>query len=105
MPHICKCFRTVIFILPILFAGAPVSSQTRCGQRSILVEYLFERFGEVPHAIGLASDNSLMEVFASEATGTWSVLMTRPGGPSCLVSAGSAYQSIIASPKKQGTPS
>lgn len=59
-------------------------------ERSLIVEALAERFGEQPVVIGLSSIDEMMEIFASE-NGTWSLVMTRADGWSCLIIAGRAF--------------
>ena len=62
-----------------------------CGRRDAMVKVLFERFREEPRAIGLAGPSAMIEVFASKA-GTWTILLTRPDGGSCIVSAGESWE-------------
>jgi hypothetical protein len=33
-------------------------------------------------------------VFASEETGTWTIAVTRPGGPTCIVAAGEHFEAL-----------
>ena len=37
-------------------------------------------------------DDGLVEVYASEETGTWTILMTRPDGTTCLLAAGQRWE-------------
>ena len=34
----------------------------------------------------------MLEVFASAETGTWTITLTMPGGPTCLVASGEAWE-------------
>ncbi|EBA12253.1 hypothetical protein [Roseobacter sp. CCS2] len=78
-----------------LLAAHPVSAQTgHCADHATVVERLGERYGESRQSIGLGSDNAVVEVFASMDTGSWTITVTRPGGPTCLVAAGQAYQYV-----------
>ncbi|WP_108813915.1 hypothetical protein [Loktanella sp. Alg231-35] len=63
-----------------------------CAEHSTVVERLAERYGEIRQTIDLARDNSVVEVFASMDTGSWTITVTRPGGQTCLAAAGQAYQ-------------
>ncbi len=63
-----------------------------CADHATVVERLGEHYGESRQSMGLASDNAVVEVFASMDTGSWTITVTRPGGPTCLVAAGQAYQ-------------
>lgn len=42
-------------------------------------------------ATGLASAGQVVEVFASETTGTWTITVTRPDGTACLVATGEHF--------------
>lgn len=63
-----------------------------CADRDRIVERLATGYGETRQTVGIGSDNTLVEVFASLDTGTWTIVITRAGGPSCLVASGQAYQ-------------
>lgn len=65
-----------------------------CADHAAVVARLGEFYGESRQSIGLGQDNSVVEVFASMDTGSWTITVTRPGGPTCLVAAGQAYQYV-----------
>ena len=65
-----------------------------CAARAQVVATLATRYGESRQSIALAADNSVVEVFASRDTGSWTITVTQPGGLTCLVSAGQAYQYV-----------
>lgn len=62
-----------------------------CARRDEMVKVLARRFDERPRAIGLANATAVIEVFTSEK-GTWTILLTRPDGASCIVSAGENWE-------------
>lgn len=68
-------------------AGAP-SPAGACAARAEVVAKLAERFGETLHSVGPERSDGLVEVYASGRTGTWTVIVTRPDGTSCLLAAG-----------------
>ncbi len=79
----------------MMLAANNSSAQTRsCAPHEAVVERLAVRYGESRQSIGLGADNSVIEVFASMDTGTWTITMTQPGGPTCLVAAGQAFQQL-----------
>lgn len=90
---------TLVFAAALpLMALAPASPARAqqaavCGERATIVTRLAERWGESRQSIGLAADNTLVETFASE-TGSWTITITRPGGPTCLVASGEHYQHL-----------
>lgn len=81
----------------ILAAGHAFSQTPRpCAERAQVIERLASGYGEARHAIGLAANNHVMELYASEETGSWTVVMTTPEGVTCLVAAGQSYERIEA---------
>lgn len=50
-------------------------------------------FAERPVSGGLQDDGNLLSVFASPATGTWTMVSTSPDGQSCIVAVGQDWQS------------
>ena len=55
-----------------------------------MIRKLEEKFGETLRSIGLHQTDGVVEVYCSEETGTWTILMTRPDGMSCLIAVGPA---------------
>ena len=69
------------------------AQQLACAKRDDMVKSLFSQYKEKQRAIGLASRNAVIEVFTSKS-GSWTILLTRPDGASCIVSAGEAWEDI-----------
>jgi hypothetical protein len=79
----------------MMLAVNDANAQARnCADHAQIVERLAESYGESRQSIGLGSDNAVVEVFASVETGSWTIVVTRPGGPSCLVAAGQSFQQV-----------
>jgi hypothetical protein len=66
---------------------------SNCAARDTVVERLADGYGETRQSIGLAPNNSVVEVFASLETGTWTITVTNPSGITCLVASGQSYES------------
>jgi len=82
-------------VTALALAAQQATAQTRtCAPHQVIVERLAERWGETRQSIGLGADNSVVEVFASLDTGTWTITVTRPGGPTCLVASGESFQHL-----------
>lgn len=75
---------------------AMAQGAARCADHATIVAQLAERYDERLQSIGLGRDNSVLEVYASDATGSWSITVTKPGGPTCLVAAGQSFQMVTA---------
>lgn len=82
----------------MLSVAAPAVAQTvslQCAQRDGIVEMLSNDFGETRRAIGVAGEGAVMELFASDATGTWTAIMSLPDGRTCLVMSGSDFSETV----------
>lgn len=78
----------------MILAADHAFAQANCHSHDLVVSRLAERYGESRQSIGLSADNAVVEVFASLETGTWTITVTRPGGPTCLVASGHAFQAL-----------
>ena len=87
--------------LPLLaafaaFSGALVASPAMgghilCGNRNVMVRTLNEKYGEELRFAGLAGQ-SWVELYASDETGSWTILVTSTRGNACLRMAGEAFR-------------
>lgn len=68
---------------------------SRCGERQAMIDYLANRFKEIPHAMGLVSTRGVIELFVSKK-GSWTMLMTMTSGRTCLMAAGESWEPIKA---------
>lgn len=75
-----------------------------CGNRAQLVAELEKEWGEAPAAIALDAAGNMVQILANPDTATWSMLVVRPSTVACLVSHGTAWESI-APPADPGDPS
>lgn len=79
----------------VLIAGPARAQQSNaCAPRAQVVEKLAQKYGETRHSIGLGSNNAVMEVFASQETGTWTITVTTTAGMTCLVASGQAFEAL-----------
>ena len=75
-----------------LMTSAASAQSRNCAEHAAVVERLADGYGESRQSIGIAANNTVVEVFASTETGTWTIVVTQPGGPTCLVASGEAFQ-------------
>jgi len=73
-----------------------------CAPRSDVVAHLARTFGETRRAIGLAQENAVIEVFAAEATRTWTITVTSANGTTCIVAAGDSFEALAESLPPRG---
>jgi len=84
---------SLIIMLTAFLAAAPAFAQALCAKHADLLNHLAQRYGEKPHAIGLTDGGSLIEVVVSPK-GTWTILVTQPTGPSCIVATGKQWETV-----------
>ena len=69
------------------------TAQTACDDRKAIVDKLAKTFSEAPVSMGLATNGSVIEVFASP-TGTFTIILTMPSGLSCVMAAGENWEDL-----------
>jgi hypothetical protein len=84
--------RLPAYFLALLLAAGPAAAM-QCGSRDAVTITLAERYGEVRQALGLAQNGVVMELYAAQS-GSWTIVITRPDGMTCLLAAGEEFQSI-----------
>ncbi len=100
-PLIASLFALCALVIAV--ATAPAHAQSaNCAPRDQIIEHLKNNYGEHPIMMGLTPQNTVMEVFTSNETGTWTITVTLPNGTTCLVASGQNIQAIEAAAK--GTP-
>ncbi|QUJ76883.1 hypothetical protein KDD17_02145 [Sulfitobacter albidus] len=81
-------------IVIALGGQAAAQSARNCAPRDVVVERLATGYGETRQSVGLGANNAMVEVFASEETGSWTILITAPSGVSCLVASGQSFEEV-----------
>jgi hypothetical protein len=79
MPNARLLVRAAV-ALSLAAATPPAGAdELRCAERTRVVQKLLER---------------VVELYSSETTGTWTILVTRPDGISCLLAAGQLWEQV-----------
>jgi len=78
----------------VALASQASAQQRNCGQRETVVARLAEGYGETRQSVGIGANNAVVEVFASEETGSWTIIFTMPTGLSCLVASGQSFEEV-----------
>lgn len=83
-----------------LFIAFPVVAQAQmaCGTRDAVVAKLGDKYGEVRRGGGLAGPTAIYEIWASDETGSWTILKTTPDGFACVMAVGEGWQDDAATP-------
>ncbi len=87
--------RTTILAFALAGAAGAAQAQTgNCAEHEEMVRHLAEGWGESRQSIALDASNAVIELFASPETGTWTMTVTRPGGPTCMIASGHAFEML-----------
>jgi len=81
------------FLIGSNLLASAAQAQYACAKRQAIAESLKNKHQEVPLSVGVASNGTVIEVFASES-GSFTIVNTRPDGLSCLIAAGENWQAI-----------
>jgi len=87
---------TAALIFGMAAIAPPAQAQVACAKRTQITSRLTERFGETPVGIGLSSATQIIEVWASEQTQTWTILLTDTHDRSCVIASGTAWTGVPA---------
>jgi hypothetical protein len=85
-------------VLTVALATAAFASGAQagpaCGKRDDILAQLSERYREAPVGIGVAGNGGLIELATAGTGATWTLLITLPNGPTCLLAAGRDWQPL-----------
>ena len=87
--------KTAFATATLLLVAAPLAAQSMdgpCGKREFFVDQLVDTYEEQPVAGGLQSENSLVEIWASKKTGSFTILVTDTSGETCVAFTGEDFQ-------------
>ena len=97
----------LVAVLTGCLAALPALAQSsgqgpRCAPRAQVLDLVETRLSESRRAIGLTSAQTVMELYASDETGSWTLVVTLPSGLSCLVATGRGFEAE--GPRPAGAP-
>lgn len=86
----------MLLIATLAMAAFASSAQATpaCGRRDDILAQLSDRYREAPVGIGVAGNGGLIELLTASTGATWTLLITLPNGPTCLVAAGQDWQPL-----------
>jgi hypothetical protein len=85
------------YILALLiFLGAPAlaTAQSVCATHQTVTDKLKQTFDERPVNEGLSSNGGMLEIFVSPNGETWTIVLSRADGVSCLMATGEHWESV-----------
>lgn len=83
--------------LPVLLGTQPAEAgqrKTLCMPREKAAAILGKRYKERPVGMGLASNGTVLELYHREDGASWTMIMTRPDGMSCVMATGKSWNSF-----------
>lgn len=81
--------------LLVLISGChPALAQQNCAPREMVVDRLASVYGETRQSMGLGANNAVVEVFASDSSGSWTITVTSANGVTCLVASGQHFENL-----------
>ena len=94
-----KQFKLMVATLALGFgltlaAQAHAQTARNCAVRDKVVDRLAQGYGETRQSIGLGTNNAVIEVFASDETGSWTITVTTTSGVTCIVASGQAFETL-----------
>lgn len=94
----------IAIALDALASAAGAQVHALCGDRAAFVQQLEESYGETRVGVGVDRSGPIVEIFANRETGTWTLMITRADGVSCLIAAGDAWHTMAPRPLPSGDP-
>lgn len=91
-------------LVAVLAATQIAHSAPQCDSREAVTALLADRYGETRRSVGIAGEGAVMELYAADATGTWSITFTLPDGQMCLMASGTGYEAVTEELPAKGDP-
>lgn len=67
----------------------------KCAAHKAMVQLLTKKYSETPMGVGTVNQDRFMQLFVSER-GSWTILVTKTNGESCIVAAGKNWEEVPA---------
>ena len=91
-------------LLGVLALPAAGLAQSFCAERDRVVSRLETGYDETFAGGGMQSGTRIVEVWTSEENGTWTILLTRADGTSCIMASGTHWREGIPTAELSGVP-
>ena len=86
------CIRSLVIAAMAFSPTTLLAQQNNCADRQHVVNKLESGYGEVFAGGGLQNASRIFEVWFSEDKGTWTILMTRADGVTCIMASGTNWR-------------
>lgn len=84
--------RLALAVAAMLIAS-PASAKI-CGDSKFMADELAKKYGERPTAFGIQADGTMLQLYVSSKTGTWTAVISMPNKRSCIVGAGKQWHTL-----------
>jgi hypothetical protein len=84
---------TALALLGSSVISPPAQARQLCGDRGELLKRLEQGHEETRRALGLSADGGVLEILVSPKGG-WTMLVTYPKRPTCVIAVGEAWQML-----------
>ena len=92
----------------LLAAGASLAvsttaaqAQMQCHEHKEVLGKFADTYKEAPVAGGLTQDGRLLQVLSSGDAGTWTIVLSKPDGLTCVIMAGEAWRKLNPKPAQK----
>ena len=86
--------------LAFMASCSPALAAPVCTENDKMTRALTDKLGQVQVFTGITENGSLIELYASDTTGVWTVILTGPNMNSCVASVGTAF-SLTGKPQEE----
>ena len=98
-----KLFALSFGFAVVIIATKNAHAAPTCAPRADILAQLAETYSETRQSIGIATNNAVVETFAS-TSGSWTIIVTMTSGQSCLIASGQNFESLTESLPAKGEP-
>ena len=81
----------LVFLVVMAVTPALAQNIQACGPRQAIVDHLKTNHDETITARGLSSRGWVLEIFANQEIGSWTIISTNPNSLSCLHDEGASW--------------
>ncbi len=85
------------------FFISPAYAENLCAGRAEIINHLARQFSEIPNAIATVNEREVIEVLVSPEHGSWTMIVSRSDGTSCVLAAGEDWQRLPPVPRGEET--
>lgn len=74
--------------------GTSPAGRPACHSRKAIMQHLAKNYQERSIALGVANNGGVVELFIAKEGKTWTLIITLPSGPTCLLAAGKDWEKL-----------